>query len=60
LHQGHGDRRGDRRSARLVEAGRIALEARLDAQDLDILVAKIQPALWYPIESHDRLLRVMV
>ena len=46
-----------------VESGRIArdaLEARLEARDLEILDAKIQPALWYPIESYDRLLRLLV
>lgn len=48
---------------RLLEAGRIsrdALEARLERQDLDLLDSKIHAALWYPIESHDRLLRVLV
>lgn len=48
---------------RLVESGRIsrdALEARLEARDVEILDAKIQPALWYPIESYDRLLRLLV
>ena len=48
---------------RLVEAGRIArdaLEARLEARDIEILDAKIPPALWYPIESYDRLLRALV
>jgi hypothetical protein len=48
---------------RLVEAGRIArdaLDARLEARDVEILDAKIQPALWYPIESYDRLLRALV
>lgn len=46
-----------------VEAGRIAreaLEARLEARDLEILDAKIQPALWYPIDAYDRLLRALV
>lgn len=48
---------------RLVESGRIsrdAVEARLEARDVEILDAKIQPALWYPIESYDRLLRLLV
>jgi hypothetical protein len=48
---------------RLVDAGRIArdvLEARLEARDVEILDAKIQPALWYPIESYDRPLRALV
>jgi hypothetical protein len=48
---------------RLLQAGRIArdaLEARLEARDVEILDAKIQPALWYPIESYDRLLRALV
>lgn len=46
-----------------VEAGHVtrdALEARLEARDLEILDAKVSPALWYPIESYDRLLRALV
>jgi hypothetical protein len=48
---------------RLADAGRLSrddLEAQLEARDLEILDAKIQPALWYPIESYDRLLQVLV
>jgi hypothetical protein len=48
---------------RHLAAGRLsrdALEAGLDARDIEILDAKIQPALWYPIASYDRLLRVLV
>jgi hypothetical protein len=48
---------------RLVEEGRLsrdALEARLEARDLDILDSKVQLALWYPIDSYDRLLQVLV
>ncbi|HEX5065994.1 MAG TPA: hypothetical protein VFY49_07765, partial [Myxococcota bacterium] len=46
-----------------LESGRVgrdALEARLEARDLEILDAKIQPALWYPIECYDRLLCLLV
>ena len=48
---------------RLVESGRVSrdwLEARLEARDLEILDAKIQPALWYPIESYERLMKTLV
>ena len=47
----------------LVESGRLSreeLEARLEARDLELLDSKIQPALWYPIDSYDRLLRLLV
>ena len=42
----------------LRDGGRISadrLEARLEAPDLALLDAKIQPALWYPIASYARL-----
>lgn len=47
---------------RLVAKGRIAaeqLEARLEAEDLALLEAKIQPALWYSVYSFERLMQVM-
>jgi hypothetical protein len=47
---------------RLVEKGRIApeqLEVRLEAEDLALLEAKVQPALWYSIYSFERLMQVM-
>jgi hypothetical protein len=48
---------------RLVEAGRLAratLEARLEAEDLRILEAKISPGLWYPLASYARLSELLV
>lgn len=48
---------------RLVEMGKITreqLEARLERQDLELLAAKIQPALWYSIYSYERLNQLMV
>jgi hypothetical protein len=48
---------------RLVEAGRVsrdALEARLEARDIELLDSKVQLALWYPIDSYDRLLQALV
>jgi hypothetical protein len=47
----------------LVEAGRLsrdALEARLEAEDLRILDAKLSPGLWYPLASYARLCAVLV
>jgi len=48
---------------RLVESGRVsrdALEARLEAEDLRILDAKVSPGLWYPLASYERLCAVLV
>jgi len=47
---------------RLVEAGRISrdvLEVRLPAADLQLLEAKISPALWYPYGSYGRLMELL-
>jgi hypothetical protein len=47
----------------LRDSGRIApdrLEAILEAADLALLEAKIQPALWYPIESYARLTELLL
>jgi hypothetical protein len=47
----------------LVEEGRLSraeLEARLEAQDLEILDAKPEPSLWYPIASVGRLAQILV
>ena len=47
----------------LRDSGRISadrLEATLEAADLALLEAKIQPALWYPIESYERLTRLLL
>lgn len=49
--------------AGLIEAGKLsrdAIEARLEAADLEILDAKIQIALWYPIDSYERLLQILI
>ena len=48
---------------RLIEAGRLsrdALEVKLEPRDLGILDSKVQLALWYPIDSYDRLLQALV
>jgi hypothetical protein len=48
---------------RLLEMGRLAreqLEARLEAEDLRILDAKVSPGLWYPLASYARLSAVLV
>jgi hypothetical protein len=48
---------------RLLETSRLpreALEARLEAEDLRILDAKISPGLWYPLASYARLSEVLV
>jgi len=48
---------------RLVEQGKISneqLELALEKEELDLLQAKIQPALWYPIRSYDRLDQLML
>lgn len=45
----------------LLADGRLsrdALEARLEAADLQILDQKVLPGLWYPLASFDRLLEV--
>jgi len=47
----------------LIEAGRLSrasLEARLEAEDLRILDARISPGLWYPLASYARLCAVLV
>jgi hypothetical protein len=47
----------------LRDSGRIApdrLEAILEAADLALLEAKIQPSLWYPIESYARLTELLL
>ena len=47
----------------LCDSGRITidrLEAALEASDIALLEAKIQPALWYPIESYERLTRLLL
>jgi len=47
----------------LRDSGRISadrLEASLEAADLALLETKIQPALWYPIQSYARLTRVLL
>jgi hypothetical protein len=48
---------------RLVEEGRVsrdALEERLEARDVELLDSKVQLALWYPIDSYDRLLQALI
>lgn len=48
---------------RLREAGRLdpdRLETRLEPGDLALLDAKIQPALWYPIDAYGRLTEVLL
>ena len=47
----------------LRDSGRISadrLEATLEAADLALLEAKIQPALWYPIRSYARLTELLL
>lgn len=47
----------------LRDAGRLdaaRLEARLEPEDLALLDAKIQPALWYPIDAYGRLTEVLL
>lgn len=47
---------------RLVDEGRLSrdvLEARLQAPDLQLLEAKIVPALWYPYGSYGRLMELL-
>jgi hypothetical protein len=47
----------------LVESGRlsrVALERRLEAADLPHLDANPLPTSWYPVETYDRLLRVLM
>lgn len=47
---------------RLVQEGRLtrdALEARLEAADLEVLDQKIVPALWYPIGTYGRFVQVL-
>ena len=48
---------------RLREAGRLsedALEARLEAEDLRLLDAKVLPGLWYPLASYGRLTELLM
>jgi len=48
---------------RLRDAGRLdpdRLETRLEPEDLALVDAKIQPALWYPIASYGRLTEVLL
>jgi hypothetical protein len=47
----------------LVESGRlsrIALERRLQAGDLEYLDANPLPTSWYPVDTYDRMLRVLM
>jgi hypothetical protein len=47
---------------RLVLEGKLsreALDARLEAADLEVLEQKIVPALWYPIRTYGRLVQVL-
>jgi hypothetical protein len=47
----------------LRDSGRVSadlLEARLEAADLALLEAKIQAALWYPIDSYARLTGILL
>jgi len=47
---------------RLLQEGRLsrdALEARLDAADLEVLEQKIVPALWYPIGTYGRFVEIL-
>src|SRR5438874_3367773 len=47
----------------LRDSGRLSadrLEATLERADLALLEAKIQPALWYPIQAYARLTRVLL
>jgi hypothetical protein len=48
---------------RLREAGRLAedvLDARLEADDLRLLDAKVLPGLWYPLASYGRLTELLM
>ena len=47
----------------LCDSGRISaerLEAALEAADVALLESKIQPALWYPIQSYARLTKLLL
>jgi hypothetical protein len=47
----------------LRDSGRISaerLETSLEAEDLALLEAKVQPALWYPIRSYARLTQLLL
>ena len=47
---------------RLVQEGRISreeLEAKLEAEDLEVLEQKIVPALWYPIGTYGRFVAML-
>ena len=47
----------------LVDAGRlsrVALERRLQARDLELIATEPLPTSWYPVETYDRLLRVLM
>lgn len=48
---------------RLIAEGRVsreALEARLEAEDLELLDTKLLPGSWYPIGSYSRILDVLL
>jgi hypothetical protein len=50
-----------KRMQKLVDQGKLSvseLEFRLGQDELDLLEQEIEPTLWYPIRSHDRLLEV--
>ena len=47
----------------LCDSGRISaerLEEALEAADIALLESKIQPALWYPIQSYERLTKLLL
>jgi hypothetical protein len=47
----------------LVETGRlsqVALERRLEPRDLELLAETPLPTSWYPVDTYDRLLRVLM
>lgn len=48
---------------RLVEEGRLSreeLEARLQAKDLPYLDEKVMPSSWYPLDTYDRLVQILL
>ncbi|MCG8592065.1 MAG: hypothetical protein MJE66_22440 [Proteobacteria bacterium] len=47
---------------RLISAGKLdekALSQHLSAEDIDLLGQSCHPTLWYPVEIHDRMMRVL-
>ena len=47
---------------RLLQEGKISreeLEARLEADDPEVLEQKIVPALWYPMETYGRFVEIL-